>query len=209
MPDGNGLDLLQRVRDEKLPTPVIMITAHTSTEDAVEAMKRGAVRLHLQTLQHRRARPRRAPGPGREAAPGREPATCARSSPASTPSPTSSAAAAACRRSSGPSRRIGKVVLDGAADRRERHGQGADRAGHPLLLDPQGPASSSRSTAAPCPRRCWSPSSSATSAAPSPAPSARSGAYSRRPTAGRCSSTRSPRRRRRCRSSSCGRSRRS
>lgn len=31
MPDGNGLDLLQRVRDEKLPTPVIMITAHTST----------------------------------------------------------------------------------------------------------------------------------------------------------------------------------
>ena len=43
MPDGNGLDLLRKVRDENLPTPVIMITAHTSTEDAVEAMKRGAV----------------------------------------------------------------------------------------------------------------------------------------------------------------------
>jgi two-component system response regulator PilR (NtrC family) len=42
MPDGNGLDLLSRVREEGLPTPVIMITAHTSTEDAVEAMKRGA-----------------------------------------------------------------------------------------------------------------------------------------------------------------------
>ena len=43
MPDGNGLDLLSKVRDEKLPTPVIMITAHTSTEDAIQAMKRGAV----------------------------------------------------------------------------------------------------------------------------------------------------------------------
>jgi DNA-binding NtrC family response regulator len=43
MPDGNGLDLLSRVRDEHLPTPVIMITAHTSTEDAIQAMKRGAV----------------------------------------------------------------------------------------------------------------------------------------------------------------------
>ena len=31
MPDGNGLDLLRKVRAEGLPTPVIMITAHTST----------------------------------------------------------------------------------------------------------------------------------------------------------------------------------
>ena len=43
MPDGNGLDLLSKVRSEGLPTPVIMITAHTSTEDAVQAMKRGAI----------------------------------------------------------------------------------------------------------------------------------------------------------------------
>ena len=42
MPDGNGLDLLSRVRAEGLPTPVIMITAHTSTEDAIPALKRGA-----------------------------------------------------------------------------------------------------------------------------------------------------------------------
>ena len=42
MPDGNGLDLLSRVRAEGLPTPVIMITAHTSTEDAIQALKRGA-----------------------------------------------------------------------------------------------------------------------------------------------------------------------
>jgi DNA-binding NtrC family response regulator len=43
MPDGNGLDLLKKLRDENIQTPVIMITAHTSTEDAVEAMKRGAI----------------------------------------------------------------------------------------------------------------------------------------------------------------------
>jgi two-component system, NtrC family, response regulator PilR len=41
--DGSGLDLLRRVREEGLQTPIIMITAHTSTEDAVEAMKRGAI----------------------------------------------------------------------------------------------------------------------------------------------------------------------
>jgi DNA-binding NtrC family response regulator len=43
MPDGNGLDLLRRVREENTRVPVVMITAHTSTEDAVEAMKAGAV----------------------------------------------------------------------------------------------------------------------------------------------------------------------
>ncbi len=43
MPDGNGLDLLSKVRAEGLPTPVIMITAHTSTEDAIQALKRGAI----------------------------------------------------------------------------------------------------------------------------------------------------------------------
>ena len=43
MPDGNGLDLLRKVKAEHAHIPVIMITAHTSTEDAVEAMKVGAV----------------------------------------------------------------------------------------------------------------------------------------------------------------------
>ena len=31
MPDGNGLDLLRKVKAEHLTTPFIMITAHTST----------------------------------------------------------------------------------------------------------------------------------------------------------------------------------
>jgi len=43
MPDGNGLDLLRRVKDENARVPVVMITAHTSTEDAIQAMKAGAV----------------------------------------------------------------------------------------------------------------------------------------------------------------------
>ena len=43
MPDGNGLDLLRKVKAESPKTPVIMITAHTSTSDAIEAMKAGAV----------------------------------------------------------------------------------------------------------------------------------------------------------------------
>ncbi len=43
MPDGNGLDLLRKLKAESPKTPVIMITAHTSTADAIEAMKAGAV----------------------------------------------------------------------------------------------------------------------------------------------------------------------
>ncbi|HEX9149918.1 MAG TPA: sigma-54 dependent transcriptional regulator [Thermoanaerobaculia bacterium] len=43
MPDGNGLDLLRKVKTESPKTPMIMITAHTSTPDAIEAMKAGAV----------------------------------------------------------------------------------------------------------------------------------------------------------------------
>ena len=41
--DGSGLDLLKKLREDNVQTPVIMITAHTSTEDAVEAMKQGAI----------------------------------------------------------------------------------------------------------------------------------------------------------------------
>jgi DNA-binding NtrC family response regulator len=43
MPDGNGLELLRRVKEENARVPIIMITGHGSTADAVEAMKIGAV----------------------------------------------------------------------------------------------------------------------------------------------------------------------
>jgi two-component system response regulator PilR (NtrC family) len=43
MPDGNGLDLLRKTKAESPKTPIVMITAHTNTKDAIEAMKAGAV----------------------------------------------------------------------------------------------------------------------------------------------------------------------
>jgi len=42
MPDISGLNLLKRMRDEQIPTPVIMMTAYSTVETAVEAMKLGA-----------------------------------------------------------------------------------------------------------------------------------------------------------------------
>ncbi len=42
MPDGTGLDLLRRSRELSPETPVVMITAYTSTKTAIEALKAGA-----------------------------------------------------------------------------------------------------------------------------------------------------------------------
>ena len=42
MPDLSGMSLLKRLKGEKLKTPVIMITAYSTLETAIEAMKLGA-----------------------------------------------------------------------------------------------------------------------------------------------------------------------
>ncbi|WP_018608915.1 sigma-54-dependent transcriptional regulator [Uliginosibacterium gangwonense] len=42
MPEMDGLELLVRMREDGMETPVIIITAHGSVESAVEAMKQGA-----------------------------------------------------------------------------------------------------------------------------------------------------------------------
>jgi DNA-binding NtrC family response regulator len=42
LPDGSGLDLLREVKAQSPSVAVIMITAHTSTKSAVEALKAGA-----------------------------------------------------------------------------------------------------------------------------------------------------------------------
>lgn len=42
LPDGDGLALLKRIREEHPDVPVIMITAFSSVDSAVEAMKNGA-----------------------------------------------------------------------------------------------------------------------------------------------------------------------
>ena len=210
MPDGNGLDLLRKVREENLPTPVIMITAHTSTEDAIEAMKRGAVDYIPKPFNNDELVLDRPPGARGEAAPGREPLPARRSSPGKYTFANIIGKGSRMQEIFRTIERIGKVSSTVLADGRERHGQGADRPGDPLLLDPQGPASSSRSTAARCPRRCSSRSSSATSAG------AFTGAVAReaRPLPGGRRRHALPRRdlgddARRCRSSCCGRSRRS
>ncbi len=42
MPDGNGLDLLKEIKGGESRTSVIMMTAYTSTKNAIDAMKLGA-----------------------------------------------------------------------------------------------------------------------------------------------------------------------
>lgn len=42
LPDGNGIDLLARLRDRGLEMPVIIITAYGTVDNAVTAMKHGA-----------------------------------------------------------------------------------------------------------------------------------------------------------------------
>lgn len=43
MPDGSGIDLLPHLKEAQPRAPVLIITAHASHQDAVEAMKRGAL----------------------------------------------------------------------------------------------------------------------------------------------------------------------
>jgi two-component system nitrogen regulation response regulator GlnG len=42
LPDGSGLDLFERVRTADPKRPVVFVTAHGTTDTAIEAMKRGA-----------------------------------------------------------------------------------------------------------------------------------------------------------------------
>ncbi len=42
MPDGTGFDVLRKTRETNAETPVVMITAYTSTKTAIEALKAGA-----------------------------------------------------------------------------------------------------------------------------------------------------------------------
>jgi len=42
MPDMSGLNLLKRMRAGQSPTPIVMMTAYSTVETAVEAMKLGA-----------------------------------------------------------------------------------------------------------------------------------------------------------------------
>ena len=43
MPRMNGMDLLQKAQEEGVETPIIMISGHGNTDDAVEAVKKRCV----------------------------------------------------------------------------------------------------------------------------------------------------------------------
>ena len=53
MPDVNGLEVLDNIRTNCPHSMVVMITAYGSIETAVDAMKRGSLRLSHQALRTR------------------------------------------------------------------------------------------------------------------------------------------------------------
>ena len=42
LPDGTGLEVLRHAREHRLDTPFIIITAHTTPQHALEALRAGA-----------------------------------------------------------------------------------------------------------------------------------------------------------------------
>src|SRR5438477_11695322 len=42
LPDGEGLEMLDKIKEEHASTPVIILTAHDSLNNAIESIKRGA-----------------------------------------------------------------------------------------------------------------------------------------------------------------------
>lgn len=97
LPDGSGIDLLREVKASTPSVAVIMITAHTSTKSAVDALKTGAfdyiakpfdideLKIIVRNAVERKESRTRT-------------FTCARRWKSASPFPTSSAAARECRR---------------------------------------------------------------------------------------------------------------
>ena len=56
LPDGSGVDLLDRLAERGLTTPVVLITAHGTVDLAVEAMKRGALDFITKPIDYERLR---------------------------------------------------------------------------------------------------------------------------------------------------------
>ena len=52
LPGTTGIELLPRLKAGRPERPVILITAHGSIDDAVEAMKRGALDFHTKPLDY-------------------------------------------------------------------------------------------------------------------------------------------------------------
>ena len=185
-----GWSVFDRIREIDPRLPVIVITAFAADRDGHRGDEARGVRVPAQA-----GRPAPAAGGGRPG--GRAAADAERAGRVRRRAGRRPAADQIVGRSPGdaggvqgdrPGRPAGR---DRADPRRERHRQGTGRPGHlPALAS--GPTSRSwRSTARPSRRRCWRASCSATRRARSPGPTGSGSASSSRPTAARCSSTRS------------------
>ena len=207
MPSMDGLELLERVRRTRQELPIILMTAYGTVSTAVEAMKRGASdyltkpfeRDELLVVIEKAIRHRRLEDEVVSLRGALRERYHLDNLVGGAPSMQAVFAL------------IERVSVDrrpGADHRRQRHGQGTGGAGD----SPEQP-SGQRSVRGPELRRragdaCSRASSSATSAAPSPVPRGRTRDASSRPTAARCSSTRSAPCAWTCRPSCCARSRR-
>ena len=208
-PTGDGLAVLKQIKERDPDTLVILLTAYSSVETAVEAMKAGRVSLRQQAVQSRRDRRCWSRRRSRRRGCAARCARCARARR----SPTASIASSATARRSCSVKALlqkdrGEPGVDGAAHGRERHRQGSrresaalrsDRASQAVhehhLLGAAGGAARERAVR-PRARRVHR-------ARPAEARAVRD-----RPTAARCFSTKSARWCRGSRRSCCGSSRR-
>ena len=134
LPDGSGIELLERLKEQQPELEAIMLTAHGSIETAIQAMKHGAYDyltkpFHLPELEIHIEKALREgpPGPPRTAV-GRAARLRVAALPAGRLQP-GHAARGAADREGGPDRR------HGAGPRRQRHRQGAGRP-RPALQQP-------------------------------------------------------------------------
>ena len=201
MPGMSGIDLLRASKSVAPETETVLMTAYGTVENAVEAMKQGA--YDFVTKPIKRAHLVRVVGKALEKRSLVQENRSLRAQLARREAPRADRPVAALAADDGDRHAGGAVAGDGAAARRVGDRQGAAGARDPRQLAARAAARSCRSTARRCPRRSSRRSCSATRRGPSPArPSATTGA-SCRPTAARCSSTRSARSRRTSRSSCC------
>ena len=173
MPGMSGMDLLRWVRREQPEVEVIVLTAHGTVDNAVEAMKLGAFEFlqkpisgpdELQLLVRRALERRQLKD---------QVALNARAQNHRAKTQPWGSGHGACGASA---REGGQNQRHGALARRERDRQRGRGPGHPRIRAIAATSPSWRSTARPSPRRCSRANSSATRRAPSPAPtSARRG----------------------------------
>ena len=189
MPEVNGLELLSEIKRQKPEVPVILVTGYGTVEQAVDAMKSGAFDYVSKPIMDDEMKARHRPRARRQEPADGEHRAEEASGPALRPRRD--------RRPQQPDaedlrhdRERRRDAGDRAHHRRVRDGQDPDRPRAAPQQQPQGPVVRTRSTAAPCPRRCSTASCSATSAVRSPARTPTSSVSSPSPTRARSSWTR-------------------